>query len=473
MTLLAEINRLKAELDALQPLAPEQEQRVLQKFRLEWNYNSNAIEGNALTLGETRSLLLHGLTAAGKPLRDHLDIQGHNAAVVWLEDVVRDQRPLTEQFIRGLHEVLLGEAHYIPAQTPTGQPTRKLISPGQYKTSPNNVVTATGEMFYFASPEDTPARMTGLVDWYRQQSVAPTLPPVALAAELHYRFVRIHPFDDGNGRMARLLMNLVLLRHGYPITVIQATDRNRYLAALADADAGDPEPFLRFIIENVEAGLHLMIRAAKGEAIDEPNDLDKKIALLKKQVLSREDAIKITWNLETQAQFYKALLSIWLDSFEQELARFNSLFIDSEIRVAFKKKADAGVKKKYGEDYQFSYGPLSEAHAFTQEALKGHHGLAHEVIMRIDWTGFRMAESSFNQGASLKFYFLKQKFEVKYAVYERDENEGGPVKEEIIFSSLYKTAYDHKLIKKINHQLANKVYDFIAAKVAEADAAPS
>ena len=88
MPLITEINCPFADLDALRPLAPEQEQRVLQKFRLDWNYHSNAIEGNSLTLGETRSLLLHGLTAEGKPLRDHLDIKGHNEAILGLEAVV-------------------------------------------------------------------------------------------------------------------------------------------------------------------------------------------------------------------------------------------------------------------------------------------------------------------------------------------------------------------------------------------------
>jgi len=121
MPLFAALDRLKADLDALRPLAPEQEQRVLQKFRLDWNYHSNAIEGNSLTLGETRSLLLHGLTAEGKPLRDHLDIKGHNEAILGLEEVVHDTRPLTEQFIREMHQVLLGEEHYKPAHTASGQ----------------------------------------------------------------------------------------------------------------------------------------------------------------------------------------------------------------------------------------------------------------------------------------------------------------------------------------------------------------
>ena len=187
MPLFVDLDRLKAELDALRPLAPEQEQRVLQKFRLDWNYHSNAIEGNSLTLGETRSLLLHGLTAEGKPLRDHLDIKGHDEAVRGLEEIVHDDRPLTEQFIREMHQVLLGDEHYKAAYTATGQPTRQRIVPGQYKTSSNNVRTATGETFYFASPEETPARMNDLLVWYRQEAEAPTLHPVALAAEFHHR----------------------------------------------------------------------------------------------------------------------------------------------------------------------------------------------------------------------------------------------------------------------------------------------
>ncbi|MBO2011520.1 Fic family protein [Hymenobacter negativus] len=454
MPLFTEINRLKADLDGLRPLAPEQEQRVLQKFRLEWNYNSNAIEGNSLTLGETRSLLLHGLTAAGKPMRDHLDIKGHNEAVLWLEDFVRDERPLTEQFIRGMHEVLLGEAYYTSAQTATGQPTRKMIVPGQYKQQPNNVLTATGEMFYFASPEDTPAQMRDLVDWYRQEETAPTMHPVALAAEFHYRFVRIHPFDDGNGRMSRLLMNLILLRHGYPMTVIKATDRNRYLAALSAADAGDPEPFLRFIIENVEAGLQLMIRAAKGESIDEPDDLDKKLALLKKQVLSREDAITNIWSKETQSEFYNLVFSFWQFDFTQQMERFYAFFLHNESAV--------GV---HAEGIPEGIHGVSPQLAFDNEVL------LKSAYIWFSLKEFRQLNNTFSLIVRLSFAFNKTGFIVSLLIgtlpLSTSDNE------EPIFSSLYKSEYDHARIHDLNYQLANKVYDFIAAKVAEADTPPA
>ena len=467
MSFFVALDRLKADLDALRPLAPEQEQRVLQKFRLEWNYNSNAIEGNSLTMGETRSLLLHGLTAAGKPMRDHLDIKGHNEAVLWLEDFVRDQRPLTEQFIRGMHEVLLGEAYYTSAQTATGQPTRKMIVPGQYKQQPNNVLTATGEMFYFASPEETPAKMTELVDWYRAEDAAPTMHPVALAAEFHYRFVRVHPFDDGNGRMSRLLMNLILMRHGYPMTVIKSDDRNRYLAALSEADAGESEPFLRFIIENVEASLQLMIRAAKGESIDEPSDLDKKLALLKKQVLSQKDFVETTWNINNQIKLYGSLLQFWFVDFGSQMARFNDFFLHFNVGFNLffsdKNTTEARPPQQHLEE------AIVDISARFERMGTSH--LIKYINMSLQWSDFQGMTSSFGQTLQLIFAFEHRQFTVAFAFHYEEDNQ--MPEQQIVFTSPYKAEYDHARIHEINHQLANKVYDFIAAKVAEADTPPA
>lgn len=466
MPLFADLDRLKADLDALHPLQPEQEQRVLQKFRLEWNYNSSAIEGNSLTLGETRSLLLHGLTAAGKPMRDHLDIKGHNEAVLWLEDIVRDDRPLTEQFIRGMHEVLLGEAYEVQAQTPGGQPTHKVIQPGRYKSGPNNVRTATGEMFYFATPEETPAKMTDLVDWYRQEVAGPTLHPVALAAEFHYRFVRIHPFDDGNGRMSRLLMNLILMRHGYAITVIKATDRNRYLAALAEADAGEPEPFLRFVIENVEASLRLMIRAAKGESIDEPDDLDKKLALLKKQVLSQEESITMARSLETQSLLKETLLDFWFFDLAQQVTRFDDLFLESGTYWVLPSNLGVGFENN-------DAASVEAAKKFAEMAYTITNYIFTKTYFRFEWKVFKSKKSLFDFFLLIDFVFDEYDFQVYYRLIDSTKSgESGEV-QKLVFTSNYKTEYDLARIKEINHQLANKVYDFIKAKLDEVDTPPA
>ncbi|WP_375417118.1 Fic family protein [uncultured Hymenobacter sp.] len=457
MPLFADLDRLKAELDALRPLKPEQEQRVLQKFRLEWNYNSNAIEGNSLTLGETRSLLLHGLTAQGKPIRDHLDIRGHNEAVLWLEDFVRDQRPLTEQFIRGMHEVLLGEPFHAPAQTADGQPTRKFIQPGQYKQQPNNVLTATGEMLYFASPEETPAKMTDLVDWCRRETEQPTLHPVELAAEFHYRFVRIHPFDDGNGRMSRLLMNLILMRAGYAITVIKADDRNRYLAALSEADAGEPEPFLRFIIENVEASLRLMIRAAMGESVDEPDDLDKKIALLKKQMVSREEFEKTTWNAETQRSFYQNFFKFWVEDAWHTMRKLNDLFFKTEVWLEVRDHNNRIIN-----DAQNVW--LDELMHSIEEVVMDDERMIKEISLRFDWQDFRKAGFYHHQGVRFIWRFEKFKCVAVFSLHPGSHHHEQDLQ--------YGQAYDLNRMKEINHQFATASVDFIAAKVAEADTPP-
>lgn len=458
MSLFAEVDLLKKELDELRPLSPEQEARILQKFRLDWNYNSNAIEGNSLTLGETRSLLLHGLTAAGKPIRDHLDIKGHNEAVLWLEEIVRDERPLTEQFIRGMHEVLLGEGYDVPAQTPDGQPTRKHIQPGRYKSGPNNVLTATGEMFYFASPEETPGKMTDLVAWYRQEAEQATLHPVALAAEFHYRFVRIHPFDDGNGRMSRLLMNLILLRSGYPMTVIKATDRNRYLAALAEADAGEIEPFFRFISENVEASLHLMIRAAKGESIDEPDDLDKKLALLKKQLTSHEEMGKASWNLATQPRLYESTLQFWFQDLIDEMARFNEFFTNTTMLF----EAQDAVR-------QYLRIPKSDTASELRRHIKAafNNGgqLMTDAIFQVTWHKFRSLVMPFTQELRFKIKFEQYRYQVSYSVSER-ENNGSSYSLKQILDTSYLDLPDYSHIHNLNHQIAEKAFDFIQAKLA-------
>ncbi len=275
------IDNLKNEIDALRPIAKEIEGRIQQKFRLDWNYHSNNIEGNSLTFGETKSFLLHGITAAGKPLKDHLDIKGHNAALLMLEDIVTENRAMNETFIRELNKLILSEPYEKEAITPDGKKSIRRIEVGQYKTQPNHVITKTGETFYFAKPEETPALMNDLVDWYNQAISLSQMHPVELAALLHYRFIRIHPFDDGNGRIARILMNLTLIRFGFPPVIIKTQKKEAYYRALQQADGGDTSFFADYIAQLEIDSLELYLRGAKGENIAEESDIDKEIELFK------------------------------------------------------------------------------------------------------------------------------------------------------------------------------------------------
>ena len=283
---IAEIDRLKAELDDLRPLSPDAVGRLTQKLRIEWNYHSNAIEGNALTLGETRTLILHGLTARGKPMRDHLDIEGHDDAVKAVEEAVGEDDALNQAFVRNLHRVLLKEPYEMPAEAPDGRRAMRPIAVGQYKNAPNNVRTQTGEMHFFTPPEQVQPMMSDLIDWYRTKE-AEGEHPIVVAATFHYRFVQIHPFDDGNGRMARLLMNLILMRHGYTIAMVQRDGRDRYIAEIEQAQAtGSLAGFIRYIAECCRYSLELHLRAARGQPIEEPDDIDHEIAIFKRSMVA-------------------------------------------------------------------------------------------------------------------------------------------------------------------------------------------
>lgn len=285
---IANALELKKELDSLRQIDKEKESIIMQKFRLDWNYHSNHLEGNSLTYGETKALILFGITAQGKPLKDTLEITGHNEAINWIIDLVKAERPLTENFIRELHSLLLQDS-YKESKNAAGIIVPRKISAGKYKTTTNDVETVTGEIFYFATPEETPAKMFDLLNWYNQKTKEENVNPILTAAEFHYRFIRIHPFDDGNGRTARILMNLVLMQFDFPPVIIKTEDKANYFAALQMADAGNIEVFINYIAKNLIHSLKIMIAGAKGENIEEEDisikikALEQKIAALKKK----------------------------------------------------------------------------------------------------------------------------------------------------------------------------------------------
>jgi Fic family protein len=261
-TLPDDLRQLATDWAAAQPLSAEHESRLWQRLRIEWNYNSNHIEGNTLTYGETLLLLIHGRTRGDHLLREYEEMRGHDVAIELVRSLAKDSRPLTEGDIRDLNRIVLKEGFWRVAQTPDGEPTRKWVEPGRYKTQPNHVLTATGEIFHFATPEETPARMAAFVQWLRAEMETPTLALPALLARAHHDFIRIHPFDDGNGRVVRLLLNYVLLHAGLLPLVVKSRERRRYLEVIAFADAGDLAPLGEFLADALRWSLRLGLDAA-------------------------------------------------------------------------------------------------------------------------------------------------------------------------------------------------------------------
>lgn len=225
------------EWQSLQPLSKEQEDLMRNKFTLEYNFNSNHLEGNTLTYGQTELLLLFGKVSGEGDLKDYVDMKASQVGVEMVKEVVQDKSlHLTQNFIRQLHKVLLREDYTVYYHLPGGGKSSYTIHAGQYKTRPNSVITRYGDCFEYASPEETPLLMTELIDWYNAAEQEGRLSPVELAALFHYRYIRIHPFEDGNGRIARLMVNYILARHGWPMIVIRNRKKSEYLEALHRAD---------------------------------------------------------------------------------------------------------------------------------------------------------------------------------------------------------------------------------------------
>ena len=298
---------LYREWQALQPLSPENQKRLDDKFMLEFNYNSNHIEGNTLTYGQTMSLLIHGKVEGNAPMHDYEEMKAHHAALEFVKQAVKEKerRPLTEAFIRQIHKIMLKE-DYVVYENRVGQQIQYTIHAGIYKTRPNSVKTQTGEIFEYASPEETPALMADLVSWYNTAEAEGKMSPLDLATSFHYRYIRIHPFEDGNGRIARLIVNYILALHGYPMIVVQTEDKNNYLSALekcdsvvglvpaigAKASLEQITPLSDYLEHCLERALQLSIRAAKGENIEEEDDLQKKLAVLARNARAKRGNIK-------------------------------------------------------------------------------------------------------------------------------------------------------------------------------------
>lgn len=313
MTPFSELDGLKSTLAGLLPMAPADEKRLWQKFRLEWNFHSNHIEGNTLTYGATELLFLHDVIQPGHTLREYVEMKAHDAAIEHVRELAKADRIIGEGDIRDLNKIALKEPFWKNAITTDGQPTKKQIIPGDYKTTPNNVLTATGETFFFASPEDTPQKMRTFVMWLSREIESGSTHPVEIAAKCHHDFVLIHPFDDGNGRVARLLVNYVLIRAGFPPVIIRTEKKGAYLAALQQADAGDLQPLTNHLTAELRWSLETAIKAARGESIEELSDVEKEVAIfVRQQTAEKRDVVHFS------PQIIEALYDLgWRDLFER------------------------------------------------------------------------------------------------------------------------------------------------------------
>jgi Fic family protein len=232
--LLSAIAAKKEQLDALRPVSKAALLALQKSYDVDLTYTSNAIEGNTLTLRETAELIEHGITVGGKSLRHHLEAVDHYDAVLWMRELAAKEEPIDERTVLELHRRIV-----FRSQPEIG---------GIYSTLPRRIA---GSPVVFPNP----AKIPQLMKEYGE-SLANAGPEPAASFDAHFQLVAIHPFADGNGRTARLLMNLLLLRGGYPPIAVRPEHRKTYLDTLEHASmTEDMEPFQTFMHERLDATL--------------------------------------------------------------------------------------------------------------------------------------------------------------------------------------------------------------------------
>lgn len=221
--------------------------KLKEQFALEMTYNSNAIEGNRLTLKETYLVIGEGITVKGKSLKDHLEAKNHFEAIQFLYELIEHEKrhTISERLIRSLQQLIVKESDPSIA--------------GNYRTGS---VMISGSNQRPPDHTDIPILMSELIKWV--QSHRKQLHPIELATIFHHKIASIHPFFDGNGRTARLAMNVLLMQQGYPLVIVLKNDRKKYYDVLDKADKGNLGPLMKFIAQAVEKSLNVYLNAING-----------------------------------------------------------------------------------------------------------------------------------------------------------------------------------------------------------------
>ena len=230
-------------LNDLRPLPQSALKKIQDHFRIEMTYNSNAIEGNSLTLKETFLVINEGITVKGKPLKDHLEARDHYLTLNYLYDLVENGKhhTISEHLIRSMHQLIMQETDKEWA--------------GVYRNA--NVIIS-GADYIPPDALEVAHKMKELIDWIKGNKS--NLHIIELAALLHHKLVYIHPFFDGNGRTSRIIMNLLLMQYGFPLVIILKNDRKKYYNVLSQADKENYKPLVQFIAQSVERSLDLYLK---------------------------------------------------------------------------------------------------------------------------------------------------------------------------------------------------------------------
>jgi Fic family protein len=262
---LKQVDELQSVINSHGKLPDEVLKKINYKFRLEWNYTSNSMEGNSLTRSETRSVMIGNITVDGKPIKDILEIKGHDEVISNIIKTGRGELSISEKRIKEIHTGIMHE----------DDPGKKEMI-GKWKTSNNYVYNYKNERIDFTVPVDVAEQMHQLINRLNVENGKITskrndaIHPALLAFRFHIDYLTIHPFYDGNGRTARILTNLILISYGFPPIYIRDTEKNAYYQYLADIQGygGSPDIFYEYMAGLLLLSQRLVLDVINGREVE-------------------------------------------------------------------------------------------------------------------------------------------------------------------------------------------------------------
>lgn len=313
------------------PLEESVLKKINYRFRLDWNYYSNRMEGGTLTKSETRTVMIGNITVEGKPIKDVMEMSGHDKVVLEVIRIGKNEKRLSEKRIKEIHKAIMHEDD--------GDKKKYL---GEWKRIANEIINYKNEKIVFVAPEEVADEMHKLLNETNAaldkffNNPTESKHPVLIASEFHIRYVSIHPFYDGNGRTARIFTNLLLIACGLPVIIIKDEHKENYHRLLGDIQAygGNPDLFHAFIAQRILESQQIIIDAIAGKDIDESDDVDKRLALLKKK-LPVEDKVQ---ELRTSQTLLKALNEVAFPLFNtlmQKCDRLYEFFLSNSLQIFY------------------------------------------------------------------------------------------------------------------------------------------
>lgn len=304
--------------------------KINYKLRLDWNYFSNRMEGGTLTKAETRSVMVGNIDVKGKPLKDVMEMNGHDQIILQVLKMSKGDIRISEKRIKEIHQSIMHE---------DDQSKKSLI--GQWKQVPNEIIGYKNEKISFVDPANVAEEVHQLLNRTNAEldkyfTNKKSIHPVEIAAKFHIDFVSIHPFYDGNGRTTRILTNIILMSCGFPAIIIKEEHKQAYYQFLADIQAygGKEDLFYTFIAERILETQQLILDALEGKNIEEPDDIDKEILLLKRELEAKEEVGSIKKSNEVIAALYQNHLKYFVDHLIEKNKQLDDLFTsNTNIRI--------------------------------------------------------------------------------------------------------------------------------------------